>query len=82
MALFNINQHETREFKYKPRFYTPDEKKPSGDKRTDFANELHREWSSKRRHTDDKKQTPWLTILTMLFFALVIAVIFFKFFTK
>lgn len=82
MPLFKFNQHETREFKYVPRFYTPDEKKPTGDKRTDFANELHREWASKRKHTEDKKQIPWLTILTMLFFAVVLALIFFKFFEK
>ena len=80
MALFNINNQEPREFKYKPRFYTPEEEKPTGDHRKDFAEELRREWSSKRRHTDDKKNTPWLTIMTMLFFVLIIAILYFKFF--
>lgn len=80
MALFNIDKHEAREFKYKPRFYKPDEELATGDKRTDFANELHREWSSKRRHADDKKNIPWLTIVTMLFFAVILAYLVFKFF--
>lgn len=82
MALFNIDKHETREFNYKPRFYDPNKELETGDKRQDFADQLHREWSSKRRHADDKKKTPWLTIMTMLFFALIMAVIFFKFFLK
>lgn len=80
MALFNINKHEPREFNYKPRFFTPEEKQPTGDHRRDFAEELHREWSSKRRHSDDKKNTPWLTIMTMLFFVLILAILYFKFF--
>ncbi|MCQ2277296.1 MAG: hypothetical protein MJZ87_10205 [Bacteroidales bacterium] len=80
MALFNIDKHEAREFNYKPRFYKPDEELSTGDKKQDFANELHREWSSKRRHADDKKNIPWLTIVTMLFFAIILAVICFKFF--
>jgi hypothetical protein len=80
MALFNFNKPETREFNYKPRFYTPDEEKPTDDHRRDFANELHREWSGKRRHDKNDKHIPWLTIVTMLFFAVVLGIIFFKFF--
>ena len=80
MALFNFNKPEPREFNYKPRFYTPDDQKPTDDHRRDFANELHREWSSKRRHDKNDKHIPWLTIVTMLFFAVVLGIIFFKFF--
>ena len=82
MALFNFNKPEPREFNYKPRFYTPDEEKPTDDHRRDFANELHREWSGKRRHDKNDKHIPWLTIVTMLFFAVVLGIIFFKFFSK
>ncbi|MBO7586367.1 MAG: hypothetical protein J6T13_04225 [Bacteroidales bacterium] len=80
MALFNFNKPEPREFNYKPRFYTPDEEKPTGNHRKDFAEELHREWSSKRRHDKDKGSMPWITIVTMLFFVLIIAILYFKFF--
>ena len=79
MPLLNIDKHETREFNYKPRFYDPNKEQQTGDKRQDFADQLHREWSSKRRHTDDKKHIPWLTIVTMLFFAIILAFICFKF---
>ncbi|MBP5206719.1 MAG: hypothetical protein J6Z44_08020 [Bacteroidales bacterium] len=80
MALFNFNKPEPREFNYKPRFYTPEEEKPTGDHRRDFAEELHREWSGKRRHDKDKGSMPWITIMTMLFFVLIIAILYFKFF--
>lgn len=81
MALFNFQQHETREFNYKPRYYKPETEQSTGDARRDFANEIHREWSSKRKHDKNEKQTPWLTILFMLFFAIVVAIILFKFFS-
>lgn len=80
MALFNFQKPEPREFNYKPRFYTPDEQKPTGDHRRDFANELHREWDSKRRHSKDRGSMPWITIISMLFFAVVLGFIFYKFF--
>lgn len=58
MALFNFNKPEPREFNYKPRFYTPEEEKPTGDHRRDFAEELHREWSGKLRHDKDRGSMP------------------------
>ncbi len=80
MALFNFNKPEPRGFNYKPRFYTPEEEKPTGDHRRDFAEELHREWSGKRRHDKDRGSMPWITVASMLFFALILAILFFKFF--
>ncbi len=80
MALFDFKRSDTRAFQYKPRYYTPEEERKTGDNRRDFANELHREWAGKRKHADDKKQTPWITIVTMLFIAIVLAIILFKFF--
>lgn len=80
MKLFNFKQPETREFDYKPRYYTPEEAAPTGNHQKDFADSLHREWSSKRRHSKNQTQVPWLTILTMLFFAVVLGLILYKFF--
>lgn len=80
MGFLINNEKETREFNYKPRFYDPDAENATGDRQTDFANKLHREWNSKRRHDASKKQFSWLPIMTMVFFALLLAFIFFKFF--
>lgn len=80
MSFFNIQKHEPREFKYKPRYYTPEDQKPTDNHRRDFADELHREWQGKRRHDRNERKTPWLTIAAMVFFALVIAIVYFKFF--
>jgi len=80
MALFNFSKPETREFNYKPRYYTPEEKQPTGDARRDFANNLHSEWASKRKHDKNDKHIPWLTIVTMIFFAVILGFILFKFF--
>lgn len=80
MGFLSFNKPETREFNYKPRYYTPEDQQPTGDHKRDLAEELHREWASKRRHTDDRKNIPWITIVTMLFFAVILAIIFFKFF--
>ena len=81
MALFNFQKPETREFNYKPRFYKPEEEASTGNPRRDLANEIHREWSSKRRHDKDKGSMPWVTIISMLFFAIVLGYIFYKFFS-
>lgn len=81
MALFDLKKTETRSFNYKPRYYKPEEEQSTGDSRRDFANELHREWSSKRKHDKNENHTPWITILTMLFFAVVLAFVYFKFFS-
>lgn len=75
-----LKKSEPREFSYKPRFYDPDADKRTGDHRRDFADELHREWHDKRKHSSKQKQTPWLTIMFMVFFAIVLAIVFFKFF--
>jgi len=80
MGLLLNDENETREFNYKPRYYDPDAEQATGDHKTDFANKLHREWSSKRRHNASKKQFALLPILTMVFFALLLAFVFFKFF--
>ncbi len=80
MSFFNIQKHESREFKYKPRYYTPEDQKPTDNHRRDFADELHREWQGKRRHDRNERKTPWLTLLAMVFFAIVIALVYFKFF--
>lgn len=80
MGILNFNKPEIREFDYKPRYYTPEEEQPTGDHKKDFADTMHREWSSKRRHTKGKSQTSWLTIMTMLFFAVVLGLILYFFF--
>lgn len=80
MGLLNFKQPETREFDYKPRYYTPEEEQPTGNHKADFADSLHREWSSKRRHSKGSSQIPWLTIATMLFFAVILGLIIYKFF--
>jgi len=80
MALFNFQKPETREFNYKPRYYTPEDKMPTGDRRRDFADEMHREWSSHRKHDKNDKHFSWLPLISMVFFALILAFIFFKFF--
>ncbi len=80
MALSFFNNQEPRKFNYKPRFYDPDKEKSTGDERKDFARNLHEEWQSKRNHTGDNKNNSSITILFMIFFAIVIAIILFKFF--
>lgn len=82
MGFSFFKKSEPREFPYKPRYYNPDAEKRTDDHRRDFANELHREWSSRRKHDKDKRQMPWLTILFMIFFVVVLAIVFFKFFSK
>ena len=75
MALFNFNRPEPREFNYKPRFYTPDDQKPTDDHRRDFANELHREWSSKRRHDKNDKiiiSAKFYLISTIAYFVTIV----------
>lgn len=70
-----------REFPYRPRYYDPEAgERTAGGRRRDFADELHREWSGRRRHTKDERHFPWMTVLVMVFFAVVLCVVFFKFF--
>ncbi len=80
MGFLLNDKQEQREFNYKPRFYDPDKEQSTGDHQTDFANKLHREWSSKRRHNASDSKFSWLPIITMVFFALLLAIVFFKFF--
>ena len=80
MSFFGFEKPEPREFNYKPRFYDPDKEQSTGDKQTDFDNKLHREWSNKRRHHANDNKFAWLPIITIVFFALVLAFVFFKFF--
>lgn len=82
MKFSMFKQPETRKFDYKPRYYTPEDQAPTGDHRRDFANELHREWSDKRKHTAEEKKVPWLPIMIMVFFVVVLALVFFRFFVK
>lgn len=80
MGLLNFSKPEPREFGYKPRYYTPEEEMPTNNPKKDFADTLHREWSSKRRHSKNNSQIPWLTIVTMFFFAIILGLILYKFF--
>ncbi len=80
MAFNIIERPEPREFKYKPRYYKPEQEESTGDHRTDFANHMHDEWDSKRRHGKDKQNKSWLPIMCMLFFAIILALVIFKFF--
>jgi hypothetical protein len=80
MAFLGIEKPEPREFKYKPRFYDQDAEQATGDRQTDFANKLHREWSSRRHHRTGDNKFAWLPIISIVFFALVLAFVFFKFF--
>lgn len=81
MAFTFFNNREPRQFNYKPRFYDPKKEESTGDARRDFARNLHDEWQSKRNHTADKKNnTSSITILFMIFFAIVLAIVLWKFF--
>ncbi|MDY6326046.1 MAG: hypothetical protein SPL47_01865 [Bacteroidales bacterium] len=80
MALTFFNNSEPRKFNYKPRFYDPAKENSTGDSRKDFARSLHDEWQSRRNHTGDKKNGSSITVLFMIFFAIVLAFLLFKFF--
>lgn len=80
MAFTFFNNQENRKFNYKPRFYDPNKEKSTGDERRDFARNLHEEWQSKRNHTAGKKNGSSITILFMIFFVIVLAIVLFKFF--
>jgi hypothetical protein len=86
---FNIiPKPETRKFNYKPQFYTPEgEERPvtktkEGEYNSEeFAARLHRSWSG-RRQRKEKMQFPFKLVVLMLFFALIVGYIYFKFFMK
>ena len=83
MASWNIfkQQEEPRQFNYKPRYYDPKKEESTGDARRDFARNLHDEWRSKRNHTGEKKNnSASITILFMIFFVLLLAIVLWKFF--
>lgn len=80
MAFTFFNSQEPRKFNYKPRFYDPNKENSTGDERRDFARNLHEEWQSKRNHTSERKGGSSLTILFMIFFVIVLAIVLFKFF--
>ncbi len=80
MALTFFNNRESRKFNYKPRFYNPEKENSTGDSRKDFARNLHNEWQSKRNHTGERKNNSSITILFMIFFVIILAVLLFKFF--
>ena len=81
MAFTFFNREtENRKFSYKPRFYDPKKEEATGDERRDFARNLHDEWQSKRSHTGDRRNNSTLTIIFMVFFAVVLAIVLWKFF--
>ena len=83
MASWNIfkQQDEPRQFNYKPRYYDPKKEESTGDARKDFARNLHDEWQSRRNHTGEKKNnSSTITILFMIFFVIVLAIVLWKFF--
>ena len=80
MAFTFFNNREPRQFNYKPRYYDPKKEESTGDSRRDFARNLHDEWQSKRNHTGEKKNNSSITILFMIFFVIVLALVLWKFF--
>lgn len=81
MAFTFFNNHEPRQFNYKPRFYDQKKEESTGDARKDFARNLHDEWQSRRNHTGEKKNnSSSITILFMIFFVIVLALVLWKFF--
>jgi len=80
MAFTFFNHHEPRQFNYKPRFYDPKKEESTGDARKDFARNLHDEWQSKRNHTGERNNKSSITILFMIFFVIVLALVLWKFF--
>lgn len=80
MAFTFFNNREPRQFNYKPRFYDQKKEESTGDERKDFARNLHDEWQSKRNHTRDSKNNSSLTIIFMVFFVVVLALVLWKFF--
>lgn len=81
MAFTFFNREtENRKFSYKPRFYDPKKEESTGDERKDFARNLHDEWQSKRKHTGERRNNSSLTIIFMIFFVIVLAIVLWKFF--
>ena len=80
MAFTFFNNREPRQFNYKPRYYDQKKEESTGDARKDFARNLHDEWQSKRNHTGEKKNNSSITILFMIFFVIVLAIVLWKFF--
>ena len=81
MAFTFFNNQEPRQFNYKPRFYDQKKEESTGDERRDFARNLHDEWQSRRNHTADKKNnSASVTIIFMIFFVIVLALVLWKFF--
>ena len=81
MAFTFFNREtENRKFNYTPRYYDPKKEESTGDARKDFARNLHDEWQSKRNHTADRKNNSSLTIIFMIFFVVVLALVLWKFF--
>ncbi len=78
---FFKQETENRKFNYKPRYYDPKKEESTGDARKDFARNLHDEWQSRRNHTSsERKNHNSLTIIFMIFFVIVLALVLWKFF--
>ena len=78
--IFQAGNRES-EIQYKPRYYDPKKEESTGDARKDFARNLHDEWQSRRNHTSgERKNHNSLTIIFMIFFVIVLALVLWKFF--
>lgn len=82
-----FHRPEVRKYNYKPQFYNPDkldekEGKPS-DKEVsssyEFANRMHDNWSRRRQHKN-QKQSSFKYIIWLVFIALILGILYYKFF--
>ncbi len=78
-----FHRPEPRKFKYKPRFYTPEEEARPTDGSYDpnrFAEKLHRSWNRRRPSTGGTKAANARTLVWIIFLAILLGYLLFKLF--